>query len=297
MFRYSMCAIALAATAGLAAGGCGDDGNSSSAVPPDAAVVVGNTPIPKAAIDRQVKTFYRANAKSGQILNSKQLGQVQSQLTEGRIESEWLRQELVAQKIHLKGDENQPKKMRLLALKRTGDPPDVQESEIRAYYELHKKEYVQPASRELRAVVTKTKAQAEQARRARLGQQGWAQIVKQYSAPDAPRNVVHAGEVIVTRSAISGKLRRVAFSAKQGVVQGPIKTAEGWWVFQVADVAAPKRQPYREMRIAIGHVLVSQRLTKDVEQVETTLRTKYRPKTTCADAYTAAACGNKPDET
>lgn len=296
MFRYSMCAITLAATAGLAAGGCGDD-EDGSAVPPAAAVVVGNTAIPKAAIDRQVKTFYRANAKSGQILSSKQLAQVQGQLTEGRIESEWLRQELVAQRIHLKGDENQPKKMRLLALKRTGDPPDVQESEIRAYYELHKSEYVQPASRELRAVVTKTKAQAGQARRARLAHQGWAQVVKRYSAPDAPRNVVHAGEVVVTRSAISGKLRRVAFGAKQGVVQGPIKTAEGWWVFQVADVAAPQRQPYREMRIVIGHVLESQRLTKDVEKVETTLRTKYQPKTTCADAYSAAACGNKPDET
>jgi hypothetical protein len=296
MFRYSMYAIALAAAAGLAAGGCGDD-EDSGAVPADAAVMVGNATIPKAAIDRQVRTFYRGSAKNGQILNAKQLAQVQSQLTEGRIESEWLRQELVAQQIHLKGDENQPKKVRLLALKRTGDPPDVQENEIRAYYELHKKEYVQPASRELRAVVTKTKAQAQQARRARLAQQDWAQVVERYSAPDAPRNVVHAGEAVVTRSALSGELRKVAFSAKQGVIQGPIKAAEGWWVFQVADIAAPKTQPFREMRIAIGHVLESQRLTKDVEKVETALRVKYRPKTTCADAYNAAGCGNEADET
>src|ERR671915_409342 len=72
-----------------------------------------------------------------------------------------------------------------LTQKVTEDATKVTDADIEEYYEKNKRRFAQPERRDLRVVLTKTEAKAEQARSALNDGESWKQVVKEYSIDES----------------------------------------------------------------------------------------------------------------
>jgi len=75
-----------------------------------------------------------------------------------------------------------------LTQKVTEDATKVSDEDISAYYDKNKKRFAQPERRDLRVVLTKTEAKANQAKKALDSGQPFKKVVKQYSIDEASKS-------------------------------------------------------------------------------------------------------------
>ena len=75
-----------------------------------------------------------------------------------------------------------------LTQKVTEDAKKVSDEDVSAYYEKNKKRFAQPERRDLRVVLTKTEAKANQAQQALESGQPFKKVVKQYSIDEASKS-------------------------------------------------------------------------------------------------------------
>ena len=75
-----------------------------------------------------------------------------------------------------------------LTQKVTEDAKKVSDDDISTYYEKNKKRFAQPERRDLRVVLTKTEAKANQAKRALSSGQSFKTVVKRYSIDEASKS-------------------------------------------------------------------------------------------------------------
>src|SRR5919202_566262 len=171
----------------------------------------------------------------------------------------------------------------------------VTNADVRTYYAKNKKRFAQPERRDLRVVLTKTKAKAMQADKALKSNQSWAVVAKKYSIDPASRS--HAGRLPdVARGQQEKALDTAVFSARKGKLEGPVKTQFGWYVFEVTKVTPASQQSLAQAQDTIRNLLRSQRQQKALDDFVKSFRDKYRGKTTCADGYKVSECKNGPKE-
>ena len=110
----------------------------------------------------------------------------------------------------------------------------VTSAQIANYYNTHKSQFGTPESRNIRIVLTKTKAQADAAKAALEHGQSWNAVAKKYST-DSSKN---SGGLLknVTKGQQDAALDQAAFSSPTGKVFGPIKGQFGYYVFEVESV-------------------------------------------------------------
>jgi len=184
-----------------------------------------------------------------------------------------------------------------LTQKVTQDATKVSDEDISSYYEKNKKRFAQPERRDLRVVLTKTEAKAQQAKRALASGDSVKQVVKKYSIDEASKS--QAGLLPAVSEGQQEKAFDTAiFSAKKGKLEGPVKTQFGWYVFKVEKVTEASQQTLEESRDTIKNLLRSQRQQKALDEFIKEFRNDYKDQTNCADDYRVAECKNAPkDET
>ena len=184
-----------------------------------------------------------------------------------------------------------------LTQKVTEDAKKVSEADISAYYEKNKKRFAQPERRDLRVVLTKTEAKANQAKRALDSGQPFKKVVKQYSIDEASKS--QAGLLpAVTQGQQEKAFDQAIFDAKKGSLEGPVKTQFGWYVFEVEKVTKASQQTLEQSKETIKNLLRSQRQQKALDEFIKSFREDYKDDTDCADDYRVAECKNAPkDET
>ena len=122
-----------------------------------------------------------------------------------------------------------------LTQKVTEDAKKVSDEDISAYYEKNKKRFAQPERRDLRVVLTKTEAKANQAKKALESGQSFKKVVKQYSIDEASKS--QGGLLPAVSEGQQEKAFDAAiFDAEKGKIEGPVKTQFGWYVFEVEKV-------------------------------------------------------------
>ena len=184
-----------------------------------------------------------------------------------------------------------------LTQKITNDAKKVSDEEVSAYYEKNKKRFAQPERRDLRVVLTKTQAKANQAKRALDSGQSFKKVVKQYSIDEASKS---QGGLLpaVSEGQQEKAFDRAIFDAKKGKLEGPVKTQFGWYVFKVEKVTKASQQTLDQSKDTIKNLLRSQRQKKTLDAWIKSFREDYKDKTDCADDYRVAECKNAPkDET
>ena len=151
----------------------------------------------------------------------------------------------------------------------------VTDAQIAAYYNKNKARFAQPERRDLRIVLTKDKAKAEQAKKALESGQSFKSVAKKYSIDQASK--AQGGKLpAVAKGQQEKALDNAIFNAKKGKLTGPVKTQFGYYVFDVtqdhpglpADAGAGQGDDQADARVpepAEGARLVRQVLPQALE--------------------------------
>jgi foldase protein PrsA len=169
----------------------------------------------------------------------------------------------------------------------------VTEAQIDAYYKKNKARFAQPERRDLRLVLTKTRASALQAKAAIESGQSFKAVAKQYSIDQTTKN--QGGVLLaVTKGTQEKALDDAIFKAKKGVLVGPIKTAFGYYIFKVQKITPASQQTLKQSRTTIRQILASQNQQNALDKFVKDFRKKWKGKTNCRDGYVIQDCKNAP---
>jgi parvulin-like peptidyl-prolyl isomerase len=182
-----------------------------------------------------------------------------------------------------------------LTQKVTQDSKNVSDEDIQAYYEKNKKRFAQPERRDLRVVLTKTQAKAEQAKKELESGEPFKKVVKKYSIDEASKS--QGGLLPAVSEGQQEKAFDTAiFAAPKNKIQGPVKTQFGWYVFKVEKVTKASQQTLEQSKDTIKNLLRSQRQQKALDAFVKQFREDYKDKTNCADDYRVVECKNAPKD-
>ena len=173
----------------------------------------------------------------------------------------------------------------------------VSDADIKAYYEKNKyKQFGQPEKRDLKVVLTKDKAQAEAAKKAIESGESWDKVVTQYSIDPTTRD---NGGVIKEQQQSNGEksFTGPVFKAKKGQLEGPVKTTDGYYIFEVTGITPPNAQPLSPaLKQSIKQIVISERQRTALTKFGKEYQDRWKSKTECAKGYTVQDCDNAPKE-
>jgi foldase protein PrsA len=180
-----------------------------------------------------------------------------------------------------------------LTKKITEDAKTVSAADVEEYYEKNKTRFAQPEQRDLRVVLTKNEAKAEEAKQALESGQSWKQVAKDFSIDEASK--AQGGKMpAVAKGQQDKAFEDAVFAAQKGELEGPVKTQFGWYVFEVEKITPASQQSLEQSRETIKELLRSERQQKALDAFIKDFREQYKDETNCADDFRVAECKNAP---
>ena len=316
--------LALAATLVAA---CGSS-DSSEPVPPGAVALVGDKPIEKADLDRllaQTKTNYEAQKQEFPDVGTPQYETLKSTLLKGLVQQAQWEQAGAAMGVrvsdkeidtrldalkqqYFKGDDDkfnaelekqgltveqlrEQLRGRLLSDKIYSaviKKVKVTDAEIKAYYDNHKAQYLQPESREVRHILVKKKALADELYAKLKNGADFAQLARKYTQDEASK--ADGGNFTAYKGKTVEPFDKFVFAAKKGDLSKPIKTEFGWHVIEVlSEVKPAASQPLAEAKDTISSTLLQQQQNQALKAWVKNAQSKY--EVTYAPGYVPASTG------
>jgi parvulin-like peptidyl-prolyl isomerase len=139
----------------------------------------------------------------------------------------------------------------------TGDVK-VSDSDIKAYYDAHKSQYVQPESRDVRHILVTKKALADSLYQQLKSGGNFAKLAKQYSKD--PGSAANGGKLTVSKGQTVPAFDKTAFSLKTGQISQPVHTQYGYHIIQaLSGVKAPSTTSLAQVRASIRQQLEQQK--------------------------------------
>ena len=182
-----------------------------------------------------------------------------------------------------------------LTQKVTQEAQKVSDDDIASYYDKNKKRFAQPERRDLRVVLTKTEAKANEAKKALQSGDSFKQVVKKYSIDEASKSQ-NGLLPAVSQGQQEDAFDSAIFSAPKEKIRGPVKTQFGWYVFKVEKITKASQQTLDESKDTIKNLLRSKRQQKALDDFVKQFREDYKDKTQCADDYRVVECKNAPKD-
>jgi foldase protein PrsA len=170
----------------------------------------------------------------------------------------------------------------------------VTDAQIADYYNKHQSQFATQERRNVRIVLTKTKAKAQQAKSALQSGGSWKSVAKQYSIDQASKNKGGELQGGVAKGQQEKALDTAIFSADKAKLTGPVKTQFGWYVFQVEKVTKGKQQSLDESKANIKQQLASQQQNATLKKFGDDYRKRYKATTDCRKGYEVDDCKNAP---
>src|SRR4051794_11149327 len=172
----------------------------------------------------------------------------------------------------------------------------VTPAQIASYYNKNKQRFAQPERRDLRIVLTKDKAKAEQAKQAIDSGQDFKAVAKKYSIDQASKN--QGGVLLgVSKGQQEKALDTAVFAAPKGKLVGPVKTQFGYYVFRVQKVTPASQQSLQQSTTTIKQLLASQKQQKALDSFVKGFQKEWKSKTDCKKGYETQDCKNAPKAT
>ncbi|HWJ44919.1 MAG TPA: peptidylprolyl isomerase [Gaiellaceae bacterium] len=132
------------------------------------------------------------------------------------------------------------------------------DSDITAYYNSHKSQYVQPESREVRHILVTKKALADSLYTQLKGGANFAQLAKKYSKD--PGSAANGGKLTISKGQTVPEFDKTAFALKKGELSKPVKTQYGYHLIQALSAVKPSSStPLTKVRASIKQQLEQQR--------------------------------------
>jgi foldase protein PrsA len=170
----------------------------------------------------------------------------------------------------------------------------VTDAQVKDYYNKNKARFAQPERRDLRIILTKTEAKANQAKAAVQGGESFKIVAKRLSTDQASKN--QGGTLLAVAKGQQEKaLDAAVFKAAKGQLSGPVKTQFGYYVFKVQKVTPASQQSLKQASATIKQLLASQNQQKALDKFVKDFRKKWKDKTNCRDGYVTQDCKNAPE--
>jgi foldase protein PrsA len=134
----------------------------------------------------------------------------------------------------------------------------VTDADIKAYYDSHKAQFVQPESRDVAHILVKKKALADEIYAKLKSGSDFAQLAKKYTQDTASKD--DGGKFTAYKGKTVKPFDDFVFSAKMAELSHPIKTQFGWHVIKVlSDTKPAGPQPLAEAKDSISATLLKQK--------------------------------------
>jgi len=172
----------------------------------------------------------------------------------------------------------------------------VTDEQISAYYDKNKARFATPETRDVRIILTKTEAQAQEAKQALEDGGTWKEVAKKYSTDDATKD---AGGLLqgIAEGQQEKALDDAIFGASKGEIGGPVKTQFGWYVYEVEKITPADQQTLEQAKDTIKQILVSEQQQKALTDFEKNWEKSFKAQTLCRSGYTVDQCQNAPKTT
>lgn len=315
-------ALALGIAAG-GCGGDDDEGESAD-VPADAIAVVGDRAIPKSEYDRllsQAQKTYEAREQEFPEAGTPEFAQLRNAIVTSLVEQAQF--EIAAEELDItitdedldkrldelkeqffEGDEEAYKaelekqglteeqvlkdlRTRMLSEKifeEITNEVEVTDEDIQAYYDENKAQFEQPASREVRHILVKTEAKANQIHRQLENGADFAKLAKEFS--EDPASAEQGGNFTAQKGATVAPFDEVAFELETGELSDPVKTQFGWHVIEaVADAEEAATQELAEVEEQISATLLEEKKNARINEWVEELKDRFADQVAFAPGF------------
>jgi foldase protein PrsA len=180
-----------------------------------------------------------------------------------------------------------------LARKIQNSAAPVTDAQVQSYYDRNRDQFAVPERRDVELILTRTQAQANQAKSAVAGGTSWAAAARQYSTDAASKAT---GGVLrgVSEGQQDRAFDQAAFGARTGVIVGPVKGQFGYYVLRVKTITSPRQTPISETRGQIRALLTQQGQQQKMTSFLRDFQTRWRDKTNCRSGFVVQLCKNAP---
>jgi parvulin-like peptidyl-prolyl isomerase len=333
--KISRILLLLCALVALVVTGCGGDED----VPTDAVAVVDGEEIAKSDYDaliEQAKTSYKSQKRDFPAAGSQEFQTLKNQAVQFLVQREQFEQEAEAldveitdkqvdarlaqiQKQYFGGDkakyEKQLKEQGLSDAQVRRDIRSqivsekifeevtrgvkVTDQQIEDYYAKNKQQYSQPESREVRHILVKTKAKADDIHAQLQADGDFAALAKKFSEDTGSK--ANGGKLTIAKGQTVAPFDKAAFALKRNEISQPVKTEFGFHVIQaLSDVKDTKVTPLKEVKDSIRQQLLQTKKNEAMTKWVDDLKKDYEDKVTYAIGFTppptAAAATTAEDE-
>jgi foldase protein PrsA len=169
------------------------------------------------------------------------------------------------------------------------DKSKVTQSQIAKYYKENPQRFGVPEKRDLQLILTKGEAAAKKAKAEVQSGKSFASVAKSVSTD--PTSKANGGKLPgVVKGQEEKALDAAVFAAKKNVLEGPVKTPFGYYVFTVTGITAGSRQTLAQSQSSIKAQLTATRQQSALSDFVKTFKKKWTAKTDCRSAFVVMDC-------
>jgi foldase protein PrsA len=165
----------------------------------------------------------------------------------------------------------------------------VTQAQIAKYYKENQSRFGVPEKRNVEIILTKTEAAANSAKKEVASGKSFASVAKRVSVD--PTSKTNGG---LLKEVVKGQeekaLDTAIFSAKLNVLSGPVKTAFGYYVFQVQSSTPGKQSTLAQVQSSIKQQLTAQNQQQALSKFVKDFKKKWMSKTECRSGYVVPDC-------
>jgi len=323
-FIALLAALALAVAATGCGGDDGGDDASDIDVPANAIAVVGDKEISKEEYDRLLaaaEKTYEAREQEFPAAGTPEFAQLRNAIVRNLVEKAQF--EIAAEELDVtvsdedvdkrlaelkeqffEGDEQKYKdeleaqglteeqvrtdlRTRILSEKvfeKVTNQVEVTDDDVQAYYEENQAQFETPASRDVRHILVKSKAKADQLHAQLESGADFAKLARQFSQDPASKK--DGGKFTAQQGATVAPFDKVAFGLETGELSEPVKTQFGWHIIEaVADVEEASTQELSAVEEQIRETLLEEKKNTRINEWIAELRARFEDQTGYAPGF------------
>lgn len=170
----------------------------------------------------------------------------------------------------------------------------VGEQEAAKYYAQHRSDYRTPQKANASVILTKTAAAARRARQQISSGKSFASVAKAVSID--PLSKSKGGRLVgISREEEEPALGRAIFSARRGVLSGPVRTPFGYYVFELEKLTPATKEPFASVKASIEQSVTASREQRALHTFVASFQKRWTAQTECLPAYMVMGCkGYRP---
>ena len=173
----------------------------------------------------------------------------------------------------------------------------VTDKQVEDYYKQNLAQYSQPQTREVRHILVKTRAQANDIYDQLKGGADFAALAKKFSQDTGSKAT--GGKLTITKGQTVAPFDQTAFLLKNNVISRPVKTEFGFHIIQpLKDATAAKVQEFKDVKDAIRQQLKQTKKNETMTKWVEDLKQEYEDQVSYAIGFTpppAATTGATTD--